>query len=140
MSQALLFIHLVGLMLGAAGGISSGLIMRRVATATPEAARALRGLGPLLANLSATGLLLMWLTGLVLVWTRWGGPGNLPGLFWIKFIFVLTLTAAVGGIHATYAQIRKGNPAAAARLAKLGPIAGLSAFLAVLFAVYAFTS
>ncbi len=102
--------------------------------------RTLRGLGPMLANVSAVGLALMWATGLAMVWSRWGGPGNLPGLFWVKFVFVLTLTAATIAIHMSYAQIRGGNPAAAARLPKLGPISGISAVLAVLFAVYAFSS
>ena len=140
MSQAVLFLHLVGLMLGAAGGFSSALIMRRAAGAPPDAARTLRGLGPMLANTSAAGLALMWVTGLVMVWSRWGGPGNLPGLFWVKAIFILTLTAAAIGTHLTYAEIGRGNTAAAARLPKLGPVAGLSALLAVLFAVYAFSN
>jgi len=51
----------------------------------------------------------------------------------------VALTALVGLIHLTYADIRKGNTAAATRLPKLGPLAGLSSLLAVLFAVYAFT-
>ena len=114
--------------------------MRRAAGAPPDAARTLRGLGPMLANTSAVGLALMWVTGLVMVWSRWGGPGNLPGLFWVKAIFILTLTAAAIGTHLTYAEIGRGNVAAAARLPKLGPVAGLSAILAVLFAVYAFSS
>src|SRR3954454_11263761 len=127
MSQALLFLHLFGLMLGAAGGMSSGLIMRRAAAATPQDARALRGLGPMLADTSAAGLALMWATGLVMVWSRWGGLGNLPGLFWVKFVFVLTLTAAAVATHLAYRQIRGGNLGAAARLPKLGPAAGISA-------------
>ena len=45
----------------------------------------------------------------------------------------------VGLIHMTYAEIRKGNVAVAARLPKLGPMAGISALLAVLFAVLAFS-
>ncbi len=50
----------------------------------------------------------------------------------------MTLTAASIAVHMTYAEIRKGNVAAAARLPKLGPAAGLSALLAVFFAVFAF--
>jgi uncharacterized membrane protein len=140
MNQALLFFHLFGLMLGAAGGMSSGIIMRRAASATPEAARTLRELGPMLARVSAAGVGLLWVTGLVLVWSRWGGPGNLPPLFWVKLVFVLTLTATVAGTGMAYAAVRGGNPAAAARLSKLGPISGISAILAVLFAVCAFSS
>ncbi len=139
MNQVLLFLHFVGLMLGATGGFGSALIMRRAVAAGPEAAGQLRALGPMLANVSAVGLALMWASGLVLVWSRWGGPGNLPGLFWLKFVFVLSLTAAAVAIHATYAEVKRGNLAAAARLPKLGPAAGVSSLLAVLTAVFTFS-
>ena len=139
MSQFLLFLHFVGLMLGATGGFGSALIMRRAQSLSPEAAGPLRGLGPMLANVSATGLGLMWLSGLVMVWSRWSGPGSLPGLFWFKFLFVLLLTATAVMIHMTYRAIRGGDGAAATRLPKLGPVAGISSLLAVLLAVYAFS-
>jgi hypothetical protein len=139
MNQILLFLHFLGLMLGATGGFASALIMRRATGLTPERARPLRELGPMLANVSAAGLALMWLSGLVLVWSLWDGPGSLPRLFWVKFLFVLSLTAAAVVIHMTYAEIRRGNPAAATRLPRLGPIAGSSSLLAVLFAVIAFS-
>jgi hypothetical protein len=140
MNQILLFLHFLGLMLGATGGFGSAMIMRRTLGMTPEAARPLRELGPMLANVSGAGLLLMWATGLIMVWSAWGGFGALPGLFWLKFLFVLTLTAAAAAIHMTYREIRGGNVAAAARLPKLGPMAGVSSLLAVLFAVFAFSS
>ena len=113
MNQILLFLHFVGLMLGATGGFGSALVMRRAQAVPAEAAGTLRGLGPMLANVSAVGLVLMWLSGLVMVWSAWGGPGNLPGLFWLKLVFVLSLTAAAGMIHRTYAAVRGGNAAAA---------------------------
>ena len=139
MNQFLLFLHFVGLMLGATGGFGSALVMRRALVVPAEAAGTLRGLGPMLANVSAVGLGLMWLSGLVMVWSRWGGPGNLPGLFWGKLVFVLSLTAAAVAIQLTYRAVRGGDVAAAARLPKLGPVSGVSALLAVLLAVYAFS-
>ena len=89
--------------------------------------------------MSAIGVALLWVTGIVPVWSKWGGFGHLPGLFWIKAVFIVTLTVVVGLIHMTYARIRKGNLAVAARLPKLGPLAGVSAILAVLYAVFAFS-
>lgn len=64
--------------------------------------------------------------------TRWGGPGGPPGLFRAKLVFALTLTAAAVAIHLTYAAIRRGGGAAAARLPKVGPVAGAASPLAVL--------
>ena len=138
MNAALLFLHFFGLMLGAAGGFASAVIMRRALVLPADEARVVRGLGPILANVSLTGLVVMWATGLILVWSKWGGIESLPQMFWVKAIFILSLTVMTGLIHMTYAEIRKGNPAAAAKLPKFGPMAGISALLAVLFAVLAF--
>jgi hypothetical protein len=138
MNQALLFLHFFGLMLGAAGGFASAIVMRRALTLPADEAKVLRGLGPILANVSGIGLALLWITGLILVWSKWDGFASLPQMFWIKAIFILSLTVVVGLIHMTYGEIRKGNPTAAAKLPKLGPMAGISALLAVLFAVVAF--
>ena len=139
MNEALLFLHFVGLMLGAAGGFASAIIMRRALVLPADEAKVLRGLGPILSKVSATGVAVLWVTGLVLVWSKWGGIESLPQMFWVKAIFIVSLTVMTGLIHLTYAEIRKGNPAAAARLPKFGPMAGVSALLAVLFAVLTFS-
>jgi len=139
MNDAILFLHFVGLMLGAAGGFSSAIVMRRALTLPADEAKVLRGLGPILAKVSATGVAVLWVTGLILVWSKFDGFGNLPQMFWIKGIFILSLTAITILIQMTYAEIGKGNAAVAACLPKLGPVAGISALLAVLFAVLAFS-
>lgn len=138
MTQTLAFLHYLGLMLGAAGGFASSVIMRRAAGLPPDEARPLRELGPVLANMSAAGLALLWLTGLALLWLAWGGPGDMSVWFWVKMAFVVALTLVIGLIHHAYADIRRGNTAAAARLPLLGPLAGVCSILAVLFAVIAF--
>ena len=138
MNEALLFLHFLGLMLGAAGGFASAVLMRRALVLPADEAKVVRGLGPILAKVSVTGLALLWASGLVMVWTKWDGFANLPQLFWVKGIFILSLTLVTGLIYMTYGEIRKGNVAAAARLPKLGPLAGISSLLAVLFAVLAF--
>jgi hypothetical protein len=138
MNEALLFLHFVGLMLGAAGGFASAIIMRRALALPADDAKALRGLGPILSKVSAAGVAVLWVTGLIMVWTKWDGFGSLPQMFWVKAIFILSLTVMTALIQMTYAEIAKGNPAAAARLPRFGPMAGVSALLAVLFAVLAF--
>lgn len=138
MNDVILFIHFVGLMLGSAGGFASGIIMRKALSMPPEQAQTVRSLGPLLAHVSAIGLVLLWITGVILVFSKWGGIENFGWAFWVKMVFVVLLTVASGLIHMTYAEIKKGNRAVAVRLPKLGPISGLSATLAVLFAVIAF--
>jgi hypothetical protein len=138
MNAALLFLHFVGLMLGAAGGFASAIIMRRALVLPADEAKVLRSLGPILSKVSAAGVAVLWVTGLILVWSKYDGLASLPQMFWVKAIFILSLTVMTALIQLTYAEIRKGNPAAAARLPKFGPMAGVSALLAVLFAVLAF--
>ena len=138
MDETMLFLHFVGLMLGAAGGFASAVIMRRALVLPADEAKVLRGMGPILAKVSLLGLVLLWATGLVMVWSKWGGFAGLPQFFWVKAIFILSLTVITILINMTYGEIRKGNVAVAARLPKLGPMAGISALLAVLFAVLAF--
>jgi hypothetical protein len=43
-----------------------------------EQAGAVRSLGPMLAQVAGAGLVLLWVTGLILVWSKWSGLGSLP--------------------------------------------------------------
>lgn len=138
MTDVLLFLHLLGLMMGAGGGFGSMVAARTALTRPPEQAAVLRSLGPTLASFSGIGLILMLATGFTLVFNKFGSFAEMPALFWVKMVFVTTLTLAAIATHLTYGQIKAGNVAAAARLPMLGPIAGLSSILAVLFAVLAF--
>ena len=134
----LLALHLIGLMMGAGGGFGSMITQREAATRPPEQAAALKSLGPAMVRFSAIGLVIMLATGFALVFLKYQGFGDLPLTFWIKMLFVTTLTLASILVHMTYAKIKAGNVAAASRLAILGPISGMSSMLAVIFAVFAF--
>ena len=136
--DVLLALHLIGLMMGAGGGFGSMIAMQAAAKAPPEQAGTLRTLGPAMTQFSGIGLILMLLTGFALVFLKYNGFTGLPGVFWAKMLFVTTLTLASLTVHITYGQVKAGNAAAAARLPVLGPIAGLSSILAVIFAVFAF--
>jgi hypothetical protein len=138
MNDALLFLHFVGLILAMGPGTAQSIIMRRAAAATPEAAMTLRGLAPTLSAVSAAGLAVLWVTGLIMVWSVYGGPASLPWAFWVKIAAVVLITLVVIYIQMTFAEVRRGNAAAAGRLAQLGPAAGILGLVAVLFAVIAF--
>jgi hypothetical protein len=135
--DTLLIIHLIGLMMGAGGGLGSTVAMRYASALQAEQQPVVRGLGPVLAKVSLAGLALLWVTGVGMVMIL-GSIDLYPWTFWAKMAFVATLTIATIGIEVTYAQMKKGNPRAAARLPLLGPMAGISAILAVIFAVLAF--
>ena len=125
-------------MMGAGGGFGSMISQREALTRPADQAAVLRSIGPALANFSMVGLILMWITGVALVFLQYGGFDGLPQMFWIKFIFISTLTLAAIATHLLYGQVKGGNVAAAARLPAFGQIAGISSLLAVIFAVLAF--
>jgi hypothetical protein len=137
-TDVLLFFHLLGLMLGAGGGFGSMISMQVAAKRAPEQAAAIRSVGPALGRLSTIGLILMWVTGLTLVPLKYGSFTALPQLFWVKLVFVLSLTLAAFMIENTYARVKSGDVKAAALLPRFGPWAGISSLLAVLFAALTF--
>ncbi|HEX8900863.1 hypothetical protein [Vitreimonas sp.] len=134
----LLALHLIGLMMGAGGGFGSMITQREAATRSPEQAATLKSLGPAMVRFSAIGLVIMLATGFALVFVKYQSLGDLPLMFWIKMLFVTTLTLASILVHLTYAKIKAGDFSAASRLAILGPASGMSSLLAVIFAVFAF--
>jgi hypothetical protein len=136
--DVLLILHFAGLMMGAGGGIGSTVVMGYARSLPAEQGAIVRGAGPALARLSTVGLVLMLLTGGALVQFKYGGFDAMPTMFWVKLVFVATLTLAAILIEVTYVQVGKGNAAAAANLPKFGPAAGMSALLAVVFAALAF--
>ena len=136
--DVLLIVHFAGLMMGAGGGIGSTIVMGYARSLPAEKASVVQGAGPALARLSTAGLVLMLLTGGAMVQFKYGGFSAMPTMFWVKLVFVATLTIAAILIELTYAQMKKGNTAAAANLPKFGPLAGISSLLAVIFAALAF--
>jgi hypothetical protein len=138
LTDIVLALHLIGLMMGAGGGFGSMIAQRHAASLSPEQAGPVRALGPAMVQFSGIGLIIMLATGFGLVFVKYNGFAGLGAMFWVKMLFVTTLTLASIGVHLTYGQIKAGNAAAASRLPKLGPIAGLSSILAAIFAVLAF--
>lgn len=138
LTDVVLFLHFLGLMMGAGGGFGSMIAMRAALARPPEEASVLRSIGPALARFSSIGLVLMLATGMAMVFLKYDGFGGLPLMFWVKMAFVTTLTIAAVTLELTYAAVKNGDVAAAARLPLFGPIAGSSSLLAALFAVLAF--
>ena len=137
MNEILLILHLFGF--GAAIGASIGnFTILRLVSAAPGDAPVLGKVPPMLARVGQGGLGLLWLTGLIMVWSVYGGPSNLPGFFWVKFICVLGVTTGVVLLGLTLREIQGGNRAAAARLPLYGAVTTGLLVLVVIFAVVSF--
>jgi len=135
----LLILHFVGLMLGAGGSIGATVVMRQALSLPPEQGDIIRSAGPALSGMSIAGLVLMLFSGFALWAIKYEFAfASMPAMFWVKMVFVTTLTIASIMIQHAHREIKRGNAATATRLPRFGPMAGISSLLAVLFAVLAF--
>lgn len=138
LNQLLLILHFFGLALGMSASIVNLALGSLMAGATPAERGVLGRVPPLMSHVGGAGLVLLWATGLMLVFTKWGGFASLPWQFHVKLTAVLLLTGLMGLLHALQARMKRGDTAAAGRL----PVAGAAAFAmsitAVVFAVLTF--
>lgn len=138
LNQLLLILHFLGLGLGFSASFGNLAMGRLIATAPPAEQAVLARFPPLISKVSGAGVVLLWATGLALVFTKWGGFGSLPWQFHAKLTAVVLLTGVVGYMHALDAKARRGDTAAAARIPRIGPIATMLAIVSVIFAVLTF--
>lgn len=141
MNTVLLILHFLGLGAGFAGSIGNNLVLMLVAKAPPDEAAGLRRFPMAMMPISDIGLVLLWITGIIMLWTKYGGAdgiGALPWSFWAKIVCVVLLTGLIGMVHAAVARVKRGDMAAAARLPVYGRIGAVLLLLIVIFAVMAF--
>ncbi|MCP4380970.1 MAG: hypothetical protein GY798_06055 [Hyphomicrobiales bacterium] len=138
LNDVLLMLHFLGLAMGLAGGFGNLVMSRLIAQAKPSDAMVLARFPSAIVRVSDIGLVLLWVTGVILIFSRFDGLGNMPLAFWIKIVAVVALTGLVGFMHTLMAKAKRGDAGARARLPKVGPFAMLSALLAIVFAVLAF--
>lgn len=124
-------LHILALAVGLGGGIA-GLIVGQIAgPKDPALAGAIQGR---LGWLSFLAILVLWATGLVLLWNAGGWTGQ-NFWFWLKIVAVLILTGLAVRMRIA---ARTPGPDTARLGRRLGPIISAAAALAVVFAVAAF--
>lgn len=99
-------------------------------------------LGPVQKRIDLLGhvaLVLVWLTGVLLVWNLYGGVGEFGMLFWFKIAAVGAVTVAVLAMdrEARRAGRERRMPAEGA-MAGFGMLATAPTVAAIVLAVYAF--
>jgi len=138
MNDALLVLHFIGLALGLSASFANMAMGRLIATAPPNEKAVLGRFPPVMGRLGGAGLLLLWATGLTLLFRKWGGFALLAGWFHAKLTMVVLLTLVVGFIHMQEARARRGDATAMARIVPAARLGFLLAILAVVFAVMTF--
>jgi hypothetical protein len=140
MIEILKIIHFLSLAVGIGGGFANAVIGARAAASEPPVKVVLGGVSSGIGKASGVALILLWLTGISLVYLVFDGWANLPWAFWVKlaFVVVLSLLSLRMNLYVMQAARTKTPPPAAA-MKVLGQLAGLSSLLIVIFAVVAFT-
>lgn len=141
MNTTLLVLHLLGFGAGFAMSAGNNIAMMLAARAPAEEAAGLRRFSPVMLNVGGTGLVVLWITGPILLWTKYGGASGialLPWAFWAKIACVVLLTVLFGLIHMTLAKIKRGDTALAARIPLYARTGAAILLLIVIFAVLAF--
>jgi hypothetical protein len=138
MNEILVILHLLGFGAAAASGIGNAVVSAKMA-ASPGDAPVLGRIPPVMARIGQIGVAMLWATGLTLVWSKYGGPENLPLTFIFKLAGAITLTGLVIFAAMRMRRISQGDRRAAAILPLIGRISGAVAVLTVIFAVLTFS-
>ena len=141
MNTILLILHFLGLGAGFAASIGNNLVIMLIAKSPPAEVAGLRRFPMAMMPIGDIGLVLLWITGIILLWTKYGGAdafGALPWPFWAKIGCVVLMTVLVGMIHMAVGRMRRGDMAVAARMPVYGRIGAVLLMLIVIFAVMAF--
>jgi hypothetical protein len=136
MGSVLVIVHVLALMLGAAGGFAAMLTLGHAKPKQKEKGGPMRGVGRVFSSMSLMGILVLWPTGIALVVTH---PHFYPlnPMFWMKVGFAVVLTITTVSIEVIYARARK-EPHFARLLPSLKPLAALSYVMTAVFSVLAF--
>ena len=138
LNQALLVLHFVGLAMGLSVTIANAVMGSLIATSAPNDRLVLARFPPLMSRIGKIGLALLWLSGAILLETRWGGFATLPWQFHVKLTSVALLTIFVVYIHLQERLVRQGDVAAGARIQTAAKFTGVFALTALVFAVLTF--
>lgn len=136
--RILLVIHFIGLTMGFSAGFGNMVMAGLMAKAAPDERRAMARFPPAISRVADVGLVLLWLSGLTLVFVKWDGFGNMPGLFHAKLTTVVLMTLVIGYAHSLAKGVAAGDPSAMARAQVTGKVIFLLAVTTVILAVFTF--
>jgi hypothetical protein len=95
LNQILLILHFIGLTLGLSVSFANIAMQMVMAQSGPADKAVLARFPPVISRFGKAGLGLLWVTGLTLLFTKWGGFGILPWTFHVKLTLALALVAVI---------------------------------------------
>lgn len=134
----ILWLHFIGLVLGAVANLGIPLTAARLAGAEPAARPALAGLIQTFSKVGSSGLGVLILTGLGLIYGKFQGFGGHSPFFYAKLVLVVALIGLIVVNKRLGARAMKGDVQAAALARKLSLVAMVLLASIILLAVLAF--
>jgi putative membrane protein len=118
----LLVCHLLALVVGATTAIAMPIIGSRMAAATPEGRQVLGGIVARLGSNSRIAIGVLLLTGILMVWLRYGGVDGMNVWFWVKMALVAVIIVAMIIGALTRGRVNPGIMGWITRLSLLGVV------------------
>jgi uncharacterized membrane protein SirB2 len=137
LNAVLLWVHLGALALGGAATFGLPAVASQMPKATPEGRGSLVAAMMLLGRLGGIAIGLLILSGLVLIWSHFGGPGAMSPWFWAKIALVAGFIALISVSRRNAAKAIAGDRVAAGRQRYFGLASVVTLLTIVLLAVLA---
>jgi uncharacterized membrane protein len=137
-TELLRFVHLAAFVVALGSSVALLAAAPVIADGDQRQREALFRLGGKLGRNVNWGLLVLWVSGPLLVAFRYDLIAGLSHWFWMKMVFVVILSAAVGIGGAARKKMVLGDASAGPRARTAGLVGVTSGFGAILSAVFAF--
>lgn len=131
------FLHFLGLMLGAGAGFGSMIVARQIRASAGVPTPQLAALRPLFARMGAIGIIILWVSGLWLYLSKYGGA-PLGGAFHAKLGVAALLLVVILALNVVVARAKAKGVPPPAWLPVLGMTTPVLTILAVVLAVIVF--
>src|SRR5258707_201450 len=95
LTNLLLWLHFIGIGLAVGGGIGLAQVGPKLVTASVDQRGLWWPLETFFSRIGAAGLIILLVTGPLMVWLKFGGPGGFTGWFWTKMALVAVAVSAV---------------------------------------------
>jgi len=136
--NVLLWLHLLGLGMGVGGGIALSQVGPKLVAAPTDQRDLWWPLEIFFGRIGLAGLLVLLITGPLMVWLKFGGPGGFSNWFWAKMVLVVVAASSIAVHEWARVRFQAGDAAAVPLMFLGGRMAGGAMVLVVLCAVFAF--
>jgi putative membrane protein len=134
----LLWLHFLAIGMATGGGIALSQVGPRLIAAPADQRELLWHFETFFSRIGAGGLVVLIVTGPLMLWLKFGGPGGLGRWFWAKMAFVVLALIGVAVHDWAGRRFRRGDQTAVLSMVVGGRLAGAAIVLAMLCAVITF--